>query len=38
MKNKLILLIAMMTFLFGTVSAQSDYFIVSKDGTRIHIQ
>jgi proline iminopeptidase len=38
MKNKLILLIAIMTFSYGVVSAQSDYFIVSKDGTRIHIQ
>jgi proline iminopeptidase len=38
MKNKLILLIAVMTFSYGVVYAQSDYFIVGKDGTRIHIQ
>lgn len=38
MKNRLLLIIAIMIFFTGIVSAQRDYFIASKDGTRIHIQ
>lgn len=38
MKNKLVIIIYMVTFLLGSVSAQNDYFVVSKDGTRLHIR